>query len=107
MTRTMSRQPSINKIELDELENKPSNAGPLLDKNIDLVKDVKVKLEVFVGGVEITIDKLFSLSKGDVLSLDKETRTPLEVRMDGKPIATGSLVAVGDNFGVQIHTIRK
>jgi len=107
MNRTVNMQPSIKKIELDELEKVSIGEGSLLDQNIDLVKDVKVNLEVFVGGAEITIDKLFSLSKGDIVALDKDTRMPLEVRMDGKPIATGSLVAVGDNFGVQIHSIRK
>lgn len=98
---------NINEIELDELEVIASDSGALLGENIELVKDVKVNLEVIVGKTEITINELFALEKGDVLSLDKDTRMPLEVRLDGRTVATGSLVAVGSNFGIQINSINK
>lgn len=107
MSSTPNMTQTINQIELDELEVVASDSGSLLGDNINLVKDVKVNLEVIVGKTEITIDQLFALEKGDVLSLDKDTRMPLEVRLDGRTVATGSLVAVGSNFGIEINSINK
>jgi flagellar motor switch protein FliN/FliY len=40
-----------------------------------------------------------------VLSLNKETSEPVDVLLDGKVVARGNLVAVGDSFGVQIIEI--
>jgi len=40
-----------------------------------------------------------------VLTLDKTTRDPVDVLIDGKVVARGSLVAVGDHFGVRITEV--
>jgi flagellar motor switch protein FliN len=40
-----------------------------------------------------------------VLTLDKDTREPVEIALDGKVVARGVLVAVEDSFGVRITEI--
>jgi flagellar motor switch protein FliN len=45
------------------------------------------------------------LSASDVIELDSEIDAPVDVRLDGKVIARGTLVAIGDNFGVRITEI--
>jgi flagellar motor switch protein FliN len=37
--------------------------------------------------------------------LDKDTREPVEISLDGKVVARGTLVAVDDSFGVRITEI--
>jgi len=37
--------------------------------------------------------------------LDKDTRDPVEISLDGKVIARGFLVAIDDSFGVRISEI--
>jgi flagellar motor switch protein FliN/FliY len=81
-------------------------SGPrLLDGNLGLISGVKVRVEVVVGSAELSISELFALQQGSVVPLEQLHNTPLTVRLDGKPIAHGALVVVGDNFGVRISEI--
>jgi flagellar motor switch protein FliN/FliY len=80
--------------------------GPkLLDGNLALISGVKVKVEVLVGDAELTVAELFALQKGSVVPLQQLHHAPLTVRLDGKSIATGKLVVVGDNFGISITDV--
>lgn len=84
----------------------PSPAGAkLFDGNLSLIAGVKVKLEAVVGGAEITVGELFSLQEGSVVALDQLRDAPLVIRLDGRTVATGTLVVVGDHFGVRISAI--
>jgi flagellar motor switch protein FliN/FliY len=69
------------------------------------VEHVKVKVSVTLGGSEMPLGKLFSLSNGDVVALDRDVDAPVDVRLHGKLIARGHLVAVGDKFGVRVSEI--
>jgi flagellar motor switch protein FliN/FliY len=45
------------------------------------------------------------MGKGDLLTLDSGMDEPVSIRLDGKVIAKGHLVPVGDQFGVKISEI--
>jgi len=51
------------------------------------------------------LEKLFTLSSGDTLALDAPLDAPVVLQLDGKPIARGQLLAVGDYFGLKITDI--
>jgi flagellar motor switch protein FliN len=94
----------VNRIELPALIGR-DDAATALGERLDLVGHVTVRLSVALGSAELTIDKLFSLSASDVIELDSEIDAPVDVRLNGKVIARGMLVAVGDNFGVRVTEI--
>jgi flagellar motor switch protein FliN/FliY len=77
----------------------------VLGERFDLIEHVKVKLSVTLGGAEMPLGKLFSLAAGDVVTLDRDVDAPVDIRMHGKLIARGHLVAAGDRFGVRISEI--
>lgn len=84
----------------------PASAGArLLDGNLGLISNVKVRLEVVVGDTEISVSDLFALQKGSVVEMEQAHHAPLTLRLDGRPVALGSLVVVGDKFGIQITDI--
>jgi flagellar motor switch protein FliN/FliY len=95
----------IEPIELDEIDYKPGVGSPLIERNLDLLGHVKVKLEVSLGGAEISVEKLFSLAKGDAVELDTALDAPVSLLLDGKAIARGHLMAAGDCFGLKISEI--
>ena len=64
-------------------------------ERLDLVEHVKVRVSVSLGDTEIPIAKLFSLSGGDVLALDRDADAPVDIRVNDRLIARGVLVAVG------------
>jgi len=95
---------TVNRIELPALVGR-DDGDTTLGERLDLVGHVPVRLSVALGTAELTIDRLFSLSASDVIELDSEIDAPVDVRLDGKVIARGMLVASGDNFGVRITEI--
>ena len=76
-----------------------------LGERFDLIEHVKVKLSVTLGGAELPLGRLFALAAGDVVTLDREVDAPVDIRLHGKLIARGHLVATGDRFGVRISEI--
>lgn len=63
---------------------------------------VKTRLEVCVGETELTVGELLAARDGHVLKLNRNVDQPVDVRLDGKVVARGILVAVGDSFAVRL-----
>jgi flagellar motor switch protein FliN/FliY len=96
----------VNNIELAELAGS-GDRTPALGERLDLIGHVKVKLTVALGAAELTVAKLFALSPNDVVALDRSVEAPVDIRLNDKVIARGTLVAVGDNFGVRVTDISR
>jgi flagellar motor switch protein FliN/FliY len=92
-------------IELEETSFQEVTGDPLIKRNLALLGHVNVRLDVLLGSTELSVEKLFSLSKGESIVLDTELDAPVTLQLDGKPIARGHLVAVGDCFGLKISEI--
>lgn len=97
---------TVARIELDEaqaLDDK--KVVPLIKRDMSLVRHVLVELTIEVGTAEMSLDELFALKAGDVVTLLQQVNEPMTLCLDGKAVARGSLVAVNDNFGLQITDI--
>lgn len=92
-------------IELEESDYQDIAGTPLIERNLSMLGHVKVRVDVHLGTAEISVQKLFSLSKGDVIALDTDLDAPVSLLLEGKPIARGRLVAAGDYFGLKITEI--
>lgn len=79
----------------------PSSAG-LVEKDWSLIGHVQVSLVARIGSVSMTVDELFKLQKGDVVSMNELLDAPVTLLLDGKPVARGELLAVDDHFGLRI-----
>ncbi len=95
---------TISDIEYQDLSESIKTTDSL-GTRYELIKDVKVNLSVSVGDCEISVSELFDLKDGSVISLNRDVFAPVDVMHNGKVIARGDLVAVGDNFGVRITEI--
>ncbi|GGY84876.1 hypothetical protein GCM10011613_32420 [Cellvibrio zantedeschiae] len=96
----------IEDLELSELSEKSNVTGDSLVK-IDPViyGHLKTTLEVVVGSVEMTVNQLLQLKAGSVVKMLEEVNSPMILKMDGKIVASGSLVIIDDNFGFEISEI--
>jgi flagellar motor switch protein FliN/FliY len=95
---------AVHEIRLTEL-GQSGEGRRVLEANLDLIRDVKVRLSVSVGRCELTVKELFDLRESSVLALDSGTRDTVDVLLDGKVVARGTLVAAGDSFGVQVTEV--
>jgi flagellar motor switch protein FliN/FliY len=92
-------------IQLEETTYEPVAGDPLIKRNLSMLGHVNVRLDVVLGAAEVNVEKLFSLGKGDTVTLDTHLDAPVTLQLDGKSIARGQLMAVGDSFGLKITEI--
>ena len=74
-------------------------------ESLRLLETIGVKLTVEVGRTELTIRDLLRLSEGSVVELDRLAGDPLDVLVNGTPIAKGEVVVVGERFGIRVGEI--
>lgn len=100
---------TVSAVELEELSSSDSvSQKDIVSGNrLDLIQNVKVKINAFLGDGEISVKELFDLKEDSVVKLNQGSDTPIKLFMDDKLIAMGNLVVVGDNFGVQITDVIK
>jgi len=106
MNNDYSVQP-VQQVELSEIETPEHPGKKLLGNPLDVIRDVKIRIHVSAGSCELTVRDLLDLRENTVLTLDKSTHDPVDVVLDGKVVASGMLVAIGDNFGVRITEIHQ
>ena len=88
----------------------PSASLPLGGKavNIDRIQNIKVKVEAVLGGVSMTVAKLMELKKNEVVVLEKEVGSAIDILANGNLIARGEIVVIeGDvpKFGISLTEI--
>lgn len=96
---------TVDNIELETLVQKETSGVSLCPRDLSLFGHVNVEVTAKIGHAEISIEKLLAFKSGDVLTLVEKVDAPLTLYINDKPVAVGNLVAVEDNFGVQITEI--
>lgn len=78
-----------------------------LPENIEIIKDVFLKVTVELGRTARSIDEILAFGPGTVIELEKLVREPLDVLVNGKRIAKGEVVVIDENYGIRITDIIK
>lgn len=76
-----------------------------LPNNIDLIMDVPLDISVVLGRTKLNIKEILNLGTGSLIELDKLAEEPVEILVNGKPVAFGEVVVIDENFGVRITDI--
>jgi flagellar motor switch protein FliN/FliY len=63
---------------------------------------IRTRLTVVLGSIELSVGELLGAREQQVLQLDRTPEQPVDVMLEGQVVARGTLVAVGDSFGVRI-----
>jgi flagellar motor switch protein FliN len=84
-----------------------ANNGPgtEMPANIDLLLDIGLTVSVELGRSRMRIQDILSLGPDKIVELDRVAGEPVDVLINGKPIAKGEVVVIGDMFGVRITDI--
>lgn len=77
-------------------------SGPLA---LGMLGNVKVAMTVEVGRTQVTLQDLLRLNEGSVVELDRMAGDPLDILVNGTPIAKGEVVVVGEKFGIRFGDI--
>lgn len=76
-----------------------------VNKNLDILMDVKLQMTVELGRTELPIKKVLELTRGSIVELEKVAGEPVELYANGKLVAHGEVVVIQDNFGLRITNI--
>jgi len=74
-------------------------------KNISLIMDVPLQVTVELGRTQKLIKEILEFSPGSIIELDKLAGEPVDILVNGKPIAKGEVVVIDESFGVRITDI--
>lgn len=73
--------------------------------DLSLVLDVPVQVTVELGRKTIPIGVLMQLGPGAVIELGKAAGESLDVLVNGKLVARGEAVVVGEKYGIRITEV--
>lgn len=85
--------------------NAASQAATRTPQTLDFILDVTLQVTVEVGRARMTIQDLLQLGQGSVVELEKLAGEPLDIYINGKPVARGEAVIVNEKFGVRLTDI--
>ena len=92
----------------DEIEFMPLEPAGLAGADgADLRRlyDVPVELAVEIGRTRMTIGQTLELRPGSVVSLNRLAGEPVDLLINGKPIARGEVVVIDEEFGLRITDV--
>lgn len=75
----------------------------LLDPEV--LGDVTVELDALLGKGSLSLAQLAALRDGSVVGLDLPLNGQVDLSLNGRIVARGELVAVGDHFGVRVAEV--
>lgn len=90
---------SIARVIETELNTKSIGQGRIGN---DLLRNVRVSLEVRLGETSMTLEEVMALKAGAVVTLETGLADHVDVYLNGSVVARGEIVAVGDKFGLKI-----
>ena len=93
----------------EEIEYAPLDAAPhaVAEGAVDLgrLQDVPVELAVEIGRTRMTIGETLGLRPGSIVTLNRLAGEPVDLLVNGKPIARGEVVAIDEEFGFRVTEV--
>jgi flagellar motor switch protein FliN/FliY len=88
-------------IELGEMSATAGGDANLL-ADLNPLHQVKATVQVCIGQVSMPIGELMALKAHQVVRLQQAVEEPVDLLVEGKPVARGQLVAVDGQFAIRI-----
>ena len=70
--------------------------------NVNLLMDVELEVTLRFGESQLELRKIIEMDSGAIVELDRQISEPVELLVNGTPIALGEVVIVNGNYGVRI-----
>ena len=83
----------------------PKTSAPATNGRPAKVDDVGLTVAMQMGSTQMNLDQALALGDGSLVRLDRNINDPVDVVINGKLVARGEVVTVGENFGVRITEI--
>ena len=94
------------KIELGQLDDHDADGTPA-HPGTDLrrLSEVPVDLTVEMGRTRMTVGETLELRPGSIVALNRMAGEPVDLLVNGTPIAHGEVVVIDEQFGLRITDV--
>jgi flagellar motor switch protein FliN/FliY len=83
----------------------PSSAEPRNGADLRRLSDVLMELSVEIGRTRMTVGEMLQLRAGSIVTLERLAGEPVDLLVNGTPIARGEVVIVDEQFGLRVTEI--
>jgi flagellar motor switch protein FliN/FliY len=91
--------------EIEFMPLQPANGAGGDGADLRRLHDVPVELAVEIGRTRMTIGQTLELRPGSVVSLNRLAGEPVDLLINGKPIARGEVVVIDEEFGLRVTDV--
>src|SRR5437870_4623301 len=88
-------------IQFDPLPDAPPAGAMPVAGDLSRLTDVTVEL----GRTRMLLGETMSLGPGSVVTLDRQADKPVDLLVNGRPIARGEVVVIDEQFGLRITEV--
>lgn len=71
------------------------------------LNEVPLKISAVLGETNMTIEQLMKCTQGTIIELEKKVGDAVDIYVNGKIIAKGEIVIVGEKIGITLTEIAK
>jgi flagellar motor switch protein FliN len=92
-------------IQLAALDGHAGTGPVAASADLQRLNDVGLELTVEVGRTRMTLGQALALGPGSVITLDRLADQPVDLLVNGMPVARGEVVVIDDVFGLRVTQI--
>jgi flagellar motor switch protein FliN/FliY len=75
------------------------------DADLTRLHNVPVELAVEIGRTRMTIGDTLGLGPGSIITLNRMAGEPVDLLVNGRPIARGEVVVIDEEFGLRVTEV--
>ena len=95
---------AVDYVPFEATTTAPVHAHPSAAE-LDRLHDVPVELAVEIGRTQMTIRETLALGPGSIVTLNRLAGEPVDLLVNGKPIARGEVVVIDEEFGLRVTEV--
>jgi flagellar motor switch protein FliN/FliY len=89
----------------EQLDQDASAAGAGADPDLRRLSEVPMELSVEIGRTRMTVGETLQLRAGSIVTLQRLAGEPVDLLVNGTPIARGEVVIIDEEFGLRVTEI--
>ncbi len=92
-------------IELQQLDATAAAASAARPGDLHRLSMIPVEVSVELGRAQMTVGETLDVHAGSVITLNRMAGEPMDLLVNGTPIARGEIVVVDEQFGLRVTEV--
>ena len=92
-------------IEYEQFDGAPPAGEGAAGGDLSRLSDIPMELSVEIGRAHTTVGDTLELHVGAIVELERQAGEPVDLLVNGSPIARGEVVVVDERYGLRITEI--